>query len=394
MRRAVLGAVAGALLLSGCGTGGGGGGDSARPGPKGSAAGKGGSWKIVHVDRKADSELRGVAAPAADDIWATGTVRAHGDDYLLRYDGSSWRRSPLPAELGGSVTQTRLEATGARNVWLVGMDSAQGGPRFARWDGSRWHGVPQPPIEAAVDVEVLAADDVWALEGERAAHWDGSRWTLTRLPGTAKAVDGTSGSVLWAVGFRDSGPGVGGAGGELTQTAAARWDARAGAWEPTPTPAHRFADPVPPEAGASLDGVLAVSEDEVWAYGTHGYNHGETENEPPEEHILLRWDGTRWRQQPGAGTDPCLSGTPVAHDGAGGILFERHRYRAPDGACSRIPFEKLPATGEITARGKQQLWFDQVARVPGSKRFVGAGQVSVMQSGNPLTMAAVAVWEP
>ncbi|GGR70922.1 hypothetical protein GCM10010252_06440 [Streptomyces aureoverticillatus] len=395
-------AVAGALLLAGCGDDGP---DSPGPGtagrssaPGGAASAKGGSWKIVHIDRRAKGTVEGVAAVAADDIWATGTDQGdsadRSDGYLLRYDGRAWRRSALPAELGGQVTQPRLEASGPDDVWLYGTASAQGS-RLARWDGTRWHAVPRPPLQGTVaDLKTFAEDDVWALGGEQAAHWDGTRWTVTPLPAVANALDGTSGDDVWAVGHRDSGPGVGGAGGETAQPAAMRWDARARVWKLTPTPVYRFRDPVPPEPGASLAGLLAVDRDEVWAYGSHTFNHGEGGPEPSIEHILLRWDGTRWSRQPGADTDPCLSRPLVAHNGAGGMLFERHRFRAADGSCAKVSWQRLPATGEITAGGKQQLWFEQVGRVPGTKRFVGAGKVYVMQSGNPLTMPVVAVYEP
>lgn len=394
-RRAATGVIVGALLLAGCG----GSGDPADgpPAPEGTAAGRG-SWKIVHVDRRAKGTLEGVAAVAADDIWAAGADQDgdadRSDPYLLRYDGRTWRRTPAPAALGGYITQPRLDASGPDNVWLHGAASA-GRSRVARWDGARWHSVPTPPLPGVVaDLKAFAPDDVWALAGERAAHWDGLRWTATRLPAVAARLDGSSGDAVWAVGHRDSGPGVGGPGGETTQPAAMRWDARARVWTLTPTPAFRFPDPVPPEPGASLDGVLAVSGDEVWAHGSHTFNHGEGGPEPDIENILLRWDGARWREQRGADSDPCLSRQPVAHDGAGGMLFERHRYRAADGTCRKISWKRLPATGEITAGGKQQLWFEGVGSVPGTKRFVGVGKVYVMQSGNPLTLPVVAVYEP
>ncbi|MFD9859391.1 beta propeller repeat protein [Streptomyces alboflavus] len=395
--RAVVSAIAGVLLLAGCGgDGGGSAGDADRsraPGGTGSAKG---SWTIVHIDKRGSGTVEAVAAAADDDIWAAGTDQgvARPDPYLLRYDGTTWRRTPLPAALGGRVSQPRLDASGPDNVWLHGVAPA-GGSRIARWDGTRWRAVPKPPVEGAVgSLRAFAPDDVWALVGGRAAHWDGARWTVTSLPAVANRLDGSSGDHVWAVGYRDSGPGVGGAGGEQTQPAAMRWDARARAWKLTPTPAFRFPDPVPPEPGASLDGVLAVSRDEVWAYGVHSFDHGETPTGPATERVLLRWDGARWRQEPDADTDPCLSRPPVAHDGAGGLLLERHRFRTADGSCRKVPWQRLPATGAVTSGGKQQLWFEGVVRVPGTKRFVGGGKVYVMQSGNPLVLPVVAVFEP
>lgn len=395
--RAVVSAIAGALLLAGCGGDGGGSagdadGSRASGGP---GAAKRGSWKIVHIDKRARGTVEAVVAAAEDDIWAAGADQgaARPDSYLLRHDGSTWRRTPLPAALGGRITQPRLDASGPDNVWLHGV-AAPVGSRIARWDGTRWRAVPRPPVQGAVgDLKAFAPDDAWALVGGKAAHWDGRRWTVTSLPAVANGLDGSSGDNVWAVGYRDSGPGVGGAGGEETQPAAMRWDARARAWKLTPTPAFRFPDPVPPGPGASLDGVLAVSRDEVWAYGMHSFDQGESPTGPPAERVLLRWDGSRWRQQADADTDPCLSRPPVAHDGAGGLLFERHRFRAADGSCRKVPWERLPVGGAVTASGKQQLWFEGVGRVPGTKGFVGGGKVYVMQSGNPLVLPVVAVYE-
>ncbi|ATL29960.1 hypothetical protein [Streptomyces formicae] len=59
-----------------------------------------------------------------------------------------------------------------------------------------------------------------------------------------------------------------------------------------------------------------------------------------------------------------------------------------------MSWPRLPAAGEVTAKGKQQLWLDPIVPVPGTRKFVGAGKVYVMQSGNPLTLPAVATYEP
>ncbi|MFC7468478.1 hypothetical protein ACFQVA_14355 [Actinomadura keratinilytica] len=84
----------------------------------------------------------------------------------------------------------------------------------------------------------------------------------------------------------------------MTQTAAHHFDGSR--WKTVDTPLRRFADPVPPEAGAALGTVFAVAPDEVYAYGRHSFNHGEVEDEPDDEELRLRWDGKRWRDLPGA----------------------------------------------------------------------------------------------
>ncbi|MGW0530706.1 hypothetical protein [Streptomyces sp. NPDC003032] len=391
-----------ALSVAGCGSDDRG--TARRPATGSPASAEGGSWRLQYVDKAAKGELTTVTAPSGDDIWAAGYERGDGsmtddpdDQYLLHYDGTDWRRQKLPAELDGNIHRPRLDSSGPDNVWIFGSgldsdpDSVQSA---ARWDGARWHRVRLPQGEGAVEeVKVFAPDDVWMLRGSRQiTHWDGTRWNAHALPAVATTLDGTASDDLWVVGFRTSGPGVGGAGGELNQPAAMHWDGAS--WTTTQTPNYRFPAPVPPEPGASLAGVEAVSPKEAWAYGSHTFNHGEAEREPSIEHILLRWDGSRWHERKGADQDPCLSKAIATHGEDGGLLFGVRHYRSPQGRCTELSWPRLPAKGEITAKGKQQLWLDPIVPVPGTRRFVGAGKVYVLQSSGPLTLPVVATYEP
>ncbi|MEU5896208.1 MULTISPECIES: hypothetical protein [Streptomyces] len=380
------------LAVAGCGA------DSGDR-PETSAPAKVRSWQLEHVDKTVRGEMTTVTAASEDDIWAAGWESDNGDmsdprgQFLMRYEGGGWQRRKPPAELDGNIFHPRLDSSGPDNVWIFGSgaDFAVG---VARWDGDRWQRVPRPPGSGTVsETKVFAPDDVWVLLGERQAqHWDGRRWTTHALPAAANALDGTAGDDLWAVGFRTSGPGVDGAGGELSQPAAMHWDGTS--WTSTPTPSYRFPEPVPPEPGASLDGVEVVSPKEAWAFGSHTFNHGEVEEEPPIEHILLRWDGSRWHERKVARGDDCLSRNIVTHGEDGGLLFGVRRYRSPEGRCTKLSWPHLPAEGEVTAKGRQQLWLDPVVPVPGTRKFIGVGKVYVMQSGNPLTMPTIATYEP
>ncbi|QEU92301.1 hypothetical protein CP970_16550 [Streptomyces kanamyceticus] len=387
-----------ALTAVGCGS------DHADPKDTGSgsstgaaASAKGGSWSLKYVDKAGKGELTAVTATSADDIWAAGYELRNGmmDDpdaqYLLHYEGGDWRRQKAPAELDGNIFHPRLDSSGPDDVWLFGSgkDDAVG---VARWDGSGWQRVQRPP-GAVTDAKVLAPDDVWVLNGQQQAyHWDGGRWSSHELPAHATALGGTARDGLWAVGFRDSGPGVGGEGRELSQPAAMHWDGAS--WKLTPTPTYRFPDPVPPEAGAFLDDVEVVSPKEVWANGSHDFNHGEVDQEPPIEDVLLRWDGSRWHERRGADRDPCLTRSIVTHGADGGLLFGVGRYRSPEGRCTKVSWPRLPVEGKVTAKGKQQLWLDPIVPVPGTRKFVGVGKVYVLQSGGPLLLPAVATYEP
>lgn len=394
------------LAVAGCGTQDPG--QKDKPGDTASspapAAGAATAWDFEHVDA-GQGEITDLAALAKDDIWAVGHHRTNGttdadQQFLLHYDGTGWQRQDMPDVLGDAVFEGRLDALGEGRLWLsAASEDDPYAPRLVEWDGSRWSTVPEPPAApegpttpapTLSDIVAFGPDDVSMLVGgKRLAHWDGARWTTTELPAEAKALDGTASDDLWAVGFRDSGPGVGGDSKEYTQPAAMHWDGDA--WKSVDTPQYRFPDPIPPEPGASLDHVLAASKDDVVAYGSHSFNHGEVEDEPDAEFIRLRWDGTRWSKQTEeyAGDGECGRRVPLLRDGGAGTLFDGNWYRSSDGTCAKLKRPELPSTGGITDRARQGLGLAEVATVPGTDDILGVGHVAVMQSGNPMSKPVV-----
>ncbi|UYM23957.1 hypothetical protein NQP46_11945 [Streptomyces albus] len=308
------------LVLTGCGAGQAGGekGD-ARPGRSPAPEGAPAAFRLDHVGDR-DGLLTDLAALGPDELWASGYDEKNGEvtaRYLLRDTGDGWRRLALPDTLADLPYPPRLDAAGPGTLWATGATAEQNGtPVIARYQDGRWSTLTPPPGGSLLDLVAFGPDDVTLLQDphlpdqddgagnitsddrSRAAHWDGTRWTTTLLPSAATALDGTSGDDLWAVGHRSKGPGTGGEGQEMTQTAAHHFDGSR--WKTVETPLRRFADPVPPEAGAALGTVIAVAPDEVYAYGRHSFNHGEVEDEPDDEELRLRWDGKRWRDLPGA----------------------------------------------------------------------------------------------
>ncbi|MFD5023647.1 hypothetical protein [Streptomyces sp. NPDC058373] len=392
------------LVLTGCGTGAGGS-DDAPERAKGSTPPEGvpTGWRLDHVGDQ-DGELTDLAALGPDDLWAVGFDKRNGEatgHHLLRDTGDGWRRQALPEALADAPYPPRLDAVGPDALWAVGAGAEQGDPpSIAQWRDGRWSTVTAPPDGDLLDLAAFGTDDVTVLQDPRlpdqddgegnittddrsqVAHWDGSRWTTTLLPTAAAALDGTSGDDLWAVGHRSKGPGIGGDGQELTQTAALHYDGTR--WHTVDTPLRRFADPVPPEAGAALGTVLAVAPDEVYAFGRHSFNHGEMEDEPADEQLRLRWDGKRWRDLP-AQDGECGSRTPLLVDGDTGTLYDGHWYQAADGPCYKLKRPRLPTGGEVRKGARQQLWLAETAAVPGTDRIVAVGHLSVMQSGNPFS---------
>ncbi|MGW6359243.1 hypothetical protein ACWFR5_29725 [Streptomyces sp. NPDC055092] len=332
-----------------------------------------------------------VAAASATDGWAIGRDRTHVSTatekaggystFFLHYDGKSWREYDAAAELPKLATLglTVLEASGPDNVWLFSTDLPLGtlgtDPAFARWDGKRWREVPLPPAmtDKVKDAAVFAPDDVWLLAGEQAAwHWDGDRWTSVRLPAQAEAIEGRSGDGICAVGNAPDDV-------ELTKLAAMHYDGHS--WRLTETPRYRFTDPGVSESQAGLDEVVVSGSGAVWATGRHTFDRGDEGNEPDDEAILLRWDGSRWVKEAAPNVAGCC--VPVASDGAEGLVFGEAQRTAGGKVTGigRPPF--LPGrTGKVTeADRRQELLLHELERVPGGRQVWGVGNIGAGGAG-------------
>ncbi|MFJ2257612.1 hypothetical protein ACIOKD_04590 [Streptomyces sp. NPDC087844] len=393
MRKVMAGLAVLGLALTGCGTDDGGGGDRGNRGERGDgrATSAGMSWAYDEI--LDEGSLSDVLANGADDVWAVGTVPSgneplSGEGFLLHRDGTRWQRQPIPAVLGDSVHQARLDGLGSGEFLLTASVQDTTTSRTAHWDGAKWTVLPRTPGGGRVtEVKAFAADDVWALTTEsRFQHWDGARWSAVTLPDgvTATSLDGVASDDLWAAGYRGTGDGTDGH--EMQQPAAVHWDGKA--WRLTDTPEYRYPDPVPAEPSASIARVLAFAADDVRAYGTHSFNHGEGENEPQEEAVRLRWDGARWSEVADAQGD-CAERVPVARDGVGGVFLDGSRYVTGDGACTKIKRSRLPSEGGVRDGSRQSLWLSAVESVPGTDQVLGVGQVQVNQSGDPMNKAVI-----
>ncbi|WP_338896450.1 hypothetical protein WBG99_12775 [Streptomyces sp. TG1A-60] len=373
-------------------------GSGAASGPgSGESAKKRMSWAYDRI-LDGSASLGDMAVVAEDDIWAYGSREGSGgarEQFLLRYDGTDWREQPLPGGLGTDLAHVRLDPvgaagpTGSGEVWLTASTGygGQGGTRITRWDGASWTAL-EAPSGRLVDLRAFGPDDVWVLAGEnRAQHWDGTRWTAMPLPTSGVAsLDGIATDDLWAVGYRNTDAADGAGETELTQPVAAHWDGRT--WERTETPEYHFPEPVPPEPGASLDLVVALAKDDVRAYGSHSFNHGEAEDEPDDEAVRIRWEGREWVDQPAVAGE-CAERVPVSRDGGKGLFLDGNRYLAADGTCVKITRSRLPNEGGVRKDSRQSLWLDELARLPGTDRVIGVGHVQVNQSGNPMSKAVV-----
>jgi hypothetical protein len=165
------------------------------------------TWSVVQPIRVAgadESDLIGVAARSADDIWAVGRVLVdHINSPLIeRWNGSTWSLVPGPKVAGRSsgLKDVAVEPGGAAWAvgWNIGTDRVVS-PLIERWDGSAWKVAPVPPVaqDATLSgVAVIAADDAFAVgwSWERGdthtlvLHWDGSAWTAVTMSGPHAAT--------------------------------------------------------------------------------------------------------------------------------------------------------------------------------------------------------------
>lgn len=154
----------------------------------------GGGWKTVTLPGSPKFESDQVSASSANNVWVFGLTQGSvATSVAYRFDGSHWRKIPVPAEtyLQGAV------ALGPRNVWAFGSSAtifATGCSVSAdvfHWNGSKWRGyclangnLMGESISASATNNVWIAGAVWARSGAHAAayRWNGTRWHKAGMP--------------------------------------------------------------------------------------------------------------------------------------------------------------------------------------------------------------------
>ncbi|MEU7899695.1 hypothetical protein AB0B45_43460 [Nonomuraea sp. NPDC049152] len=280
----------------------------------------GNPWRIDFVGSMPDWRFYDMTATGPRDAWAVGRESGslEGAPFLVRFDGVSWREQELPADIRSLTDHyVRVAASGPDDAWLFARSND--GRRAFHWNGATWREEPLPPASEdgyGLAVVALGPRDAWAVDGTRSAlRWDGRSWRRVRLPAVANSISAVSPGDIWAVGSKAPGPGQ----PRYPQMAGMHWDGRS--WRLVPMPTFRFPDPVPSLAFAVLDSVVALAPDDVWASGKHDYDaHGESDDEPEPESVLLHWDGDRWRRVASPASEDCCLW--MISDGAGGLFLK------------------------------------------------------------------------
>jgi hypothetical protein len=196
-----------------------------------------------------------VEAISADDVWLVGTHWPGSDDkqstYAIHWDGEEWTVAPSPGPGNQGSWMSTVSGIPGGHVWATGHSN---GDTLFHWTGTAWD-VTSPgtdPAWPAMDVEVIAPDDVWAVgfysedNYNRSAigHYDGSQWSYIASPevGRLQAVSATGPGDIWAVGESDT----------------LHWDGSA--WSKVPAPPRGR----PP---GDLFSVDALGPGDAWALG-------------------------------------------------------------------------------------------------------------------------------
>jgi hypothetical protein len=224
-----------------------------------------------------DNVLWGVDALSSTSAWAvgradTGTLPIRRP-VIERWNGAAWSISASPLPSGGGELRD-VDATSATNAWAVGFTNSSNGnlTLTERWNGSAWSVVPSPSVSAQnhlLGVKTLSAGNAWAVGSHNVPgswafstltmRWNGQAWSVVPSPDTASfenhllAIDGVAPDDLWAVGHTRNGD------YSVSSPLALHWDGSAWSVVPTPTPND-----------GTLEGVVALASNDVWAVGQRG----------------------------------------------------------------------------------------------------------------------------
>jgi hypothetical protein len=286
----------------------------------------GATWTLHTSDTVPASLLPApsVTATSANDVWVAGSAlidvnpEGLGDaqSLIAHWNGTALSRvtSPDPGALPGVNMLSGISATTRNNAWAAGFysvfdspdDTSQTYPLAVHWNGSAWtqvpaaipttYGHPSPfaefsAVQARCGCAPWAVGDYDALTaptdgGYRIAtlteRWTDGAWRVVASPNLSgtnllTAVSADSSNDAWAVGHRD---------GNAAQTLAEHWNGHAWKIVPSPSPG-RFDG----KSDGMLLGVAALSPRDAWAVGT--YFDGRNGK---AQALLLRWNGTSWRQ--------------------------------------------------------------------------------------------------
>ena len=241
------------------------------------------SWSVVSSPyADSGSSIYGVAALAANDIWAVGYTpgQSFGQDstYTMHWDGTHWSTINSPTTF--NTILTAVAGTSPNDVWAVGYSGDPGISTrtfVIHWDGTAWSVVTAPNPGSATNtlqgVLALSPGNAWAVGSEEGhillLHWDGSAWSAvtSTISGYLNGISAVSANDIWAVGY-----------GNNYTPLVVHWNGTQ--WSLSPNSL----------SGRILQAVAALANDNVWAIG-YSFN-GTTET---SRTFTMHWDGSSWQ---------------------------------------------------------------------------------------------------
>jgi hypothetical protein len=237
-------------------------------------------WSVVKTPNI--QAVGAISADSEDDIWAVPTIGS--PTVSLHFDGTKWNSVPM----ANASRMDGVAVLSPTDVWAVGEQ-----PNFVfsviqHFNGTKWTVVPSPHFksgEALNAVQAISADDIFAVGSfvdERfhnhnplVEHFDGTQWRVVPTPPLAGGQSAELNSIaiisaldIWVVG--------GGFGSSHPGPLVMHFDGKQ--WSQVTVPGN-----------GSLNGVTALSTDDVWAVGNQSAVGSSVEST-----LIEHWDGADW----------------------------------------------------------------------------------------------------
>jgi hypothetical protein len=234
------------------------------------------SWSIVSSPNQdlSDNFLQGVAVVSPTDVWAVGigieSATSTWHTLIEHWNGVSWSIVASPNQGPDNSQLYGVAALSASDVWAVGYhnSTSTAATLVEHWNGTSWSIVasPNPGTSNSTlhGIVAASANDIWAvgsyfdtLYRTLIEHWDGTNWAVIPSPNEGSfselyGVGVVTATDVWTVG--DYGDGGG------PRTLAEHWNGAG--WSVVPSPNQELAD-------NTLFGVAAISANDVWAAGDY-----------------------------------------------------------------------------------------------------------------------------
>jgi hypothetical protein len=182
----------------------------------------GSAWSIVPSATSGNDMLFAVDAVASNDVWAIGQTRigySSNRTLTMHWNGSAWSVVPSPNDSTTHNDLYGVAAVAANDVWAVGQAGSLK-TLAIHWNGAGWSLVPTPAFDNSISNEVLvgivalSSGDIASVgqfmqssvQHTLTEHWNGSSWTLVPSPNAESSSNRLSGitatptGTLWAVG--------------------------------------------------------------------------------------------------------------------------------------------------------------------------------------------------